>query len=171
VAAPAARTCRVAMIRRELPDEAVRRASLHDLQSPGAAADRSRDCHWAFEAGRGGAVRRVAGLAQQKRRVRVARSSVTARASRTLVPSRQAALLHWASVRCQTASGSIPAPVPNRPPSKDAFLTLAEVLCCGHLTKIRAGFLGGHGVRPSPYGWPMAVAGFLRYRLPRWSAT
>jgi hypothetical protein len=35
-----------------LPDEGGRQAALHDLQSPGAAADRSRNCRWTFEAGR-----------------------------------------------------------------------------------------------------------------------
>jgi hypothetical protein len=42
--------------RRGVPDEGGRRAALHDLQSPGAAADRSRNCHWTFEAGRGDAL-------------------------------------------------------------------------------------------------------------------
>jgi hypothetical protein len=58
----AARACRVPIITRELPDEGGRRAALHDLQSPGAAADRSRNCHWTFEAGRGGALRRLAAV-------------------------------------------------------------------------------------------------------------
>ena len=49
-----------AVITSELSDKAIRRAALHDLQSPGAAADRSRDCHRAVQAGRGTALWRLA---------------------------------------------------------------------------------------------------------------
>src|SRR5215831_3820046 len=43
---------RAAMIATGFPDEASRWAALHGLQSPGAAADRSRYRHRAVEAGR-----------------------------------------------------------------------------------------------------------------------